>query len=126
MTERALRDERRRCRRLRAADGAFAFMKDETGLVGRIIDISREGLSVSYLPKGLMAGSLKEIDIVHYGDRFLIEDVPVRRISDIADTGPFPSSQLPLRRMGARFGELTSEQSSRLEYFIRHHTQGGD
>ncbi|MFP7754851.1 PilZ domain-containing protein [Thermodesulfobacteriota bacterium B35] len=113
--------ERRRHRRYRVKEGALAFL----GTVpGSISDISEGGLAVHYVVFEKQPGDELQLDIFFGRDDFYLTDLPGRKVSEADSTPGTTFSRIRVRRMGVQFGELTSEQKSRLRYFILHNTLG--
>ncbi len=113
--------ERRRHKRYRVKEGALAFL----GTVpGSISDISEGGLAVHYVVFENQPGEDLQLDIFFGSADFYLADLPGIKVSE-ADSSPDTTfSRIRVRRLGVKFGELTREQRSRLEYFIHHNTIG--
>jgi len=111
--------ERRSHQRFGAMNRALVVVSDN-GLPFHIIDISLGGLAFRYIGKDQLAGAVTEISIL-YGDKIYLEKVPVDAISD----QPLKEGHIPMRRLGLRYRDLTTEQKSRLEAFIQSHTKEG-
>jgi hypothetical protein len=116
--------ERRRHKRFKVRDGAFVVLMPPSTKLGQLIDISSGGLAFRYLSMEERSNNLSELDIFLTDNSFYLEEVPVINVSDFQIAGEFPFSSITTRRHGVQFGELTHNQISRLEYFIRNHTTG--
>jgi len=119
--------ERRRHKRFKVRDGAFVVLMPPSTKLGQIIDISSGGLAFRYLSmeersKEERSNNLSNLDIFLTDNSFYLEEVPVINVSDFQIAGKFPFSSITTRRQGVQFRELTHNQISRLEYFIRNHT----
>jgi hypothetical protein len=109
-------DERRRHKRFQVKDSAFVF---EAFKVGKIVDISMDGLAFTY--DGHEQWPEKEIDLdLLIDDEIFLNQVPVRVVFDliIAENS---RQGLVTRQCGVQFGRLTPYQVEQLEYFIRIH-----
>jgi len=119
-----MQHERRRFKRYRVKSGAYTVNSSRPGL---IVDISVGGMSFNYIDRKEWPEETFRLDIV-FGpeEEFRLNDIPYRIVSDrVADKG-FHDSGLVVKRRGIEFGELTSEQRIRLEYFIRNHASYGE
>jgi hypothetical protein len=116
--------ERRKYTRFRAKDGAFIEVRSHRGRLGEVIDIGKGGLAFRYIDIGDRPKGSFELDILLKETGFRLEKVPVETISDLKTSKYFPYSSTKTRRQGVRFGELTPNQLSKLEDFIKNHTTG--
>jgi hypothetical protein len=117
--------ERRKHRRFQAQDGALVALRLHVSkLVGQIVDISKGGLAFRYIDIGDRPRGSFQLDILLEKSGFLLEKVPAKTISDSEMPEESPYSSTTTRRQGVQFGELTNNQKSQLEYFIRNHTVG--
>jgi hypothetical protein len=115
--------ERRRYRRYRARDGAFATLIPNERL-GQIHDISKGGLSFCYLVEKRSPGPASEVNIVVAGTRFKLVRLPYRTVFDRELQRRFSFSPVRVRHMGLQFVALTPAQEDMLARFIRYHTTG--
>ena len=122
--------ERRKHPRYQAKDGALAisFIGKK---VGRLVDISLDGLSFRYVqaeaganPAGATLARADRLDIVFGKDNFLMKGVPVNTVAD-HETGPLSPDNTCLmrRRCCMQFVELSTEQLFQLKHFILTNTQ---
>jgi hypothetical protein len=116
------RVERRRHKRFKADEGAFASTRVRERKFWQIIDISKGGLAFRYVLSEENAVGSSELDIMTGDVGFSLEKIPYKVISDHKIIDEIPSTKLHLRRRSVQFGTLTPEQASQLEYFIRNHT----
>ena len=116
--------EKRKHGRLRTKDGTFAVIGPNVERLGQIIDISVDGLSLSYIDNGGKADGLSELDILFAIDGFYLEKVPFKTVSDfeIHVNKDILFTSIIMRRCGVQFGDLDDKQISQLEYFLRNHT----
>ena len=88
----AQRVERRKHRRYRAPRGAFAVLAVESDFakLGQIIDVSRGGLSFTYAGTKEWISESLELGIWFSEQKFRLDNVPFKTISDFEDNGgPF-------------------------------------
>ena len=118
--------ERRKHKRYMAPHGAFAVLAVECHFakLGQIIDVSRGGLSFSYAGTEEWIGESLELGILFAEQKFRLDNVPFKTVSDFEMVGETPASDVVIRRRGVRFGGLTYEQKFELEQFIRRDTLG--
>ena len=114
--------ERRKHKRFQVEDGAFAVLTPHFAKVGQIIDMSMGGLAFSYIAEQEPSNGSFELDIFLTDHSFYLEKVPVKTISDFEIANEVAYSFTTTRRCGVEFGDLTLNQISQLEYFIRNHT----
>ena len=109
-----------------APHGAFAVLAVECHFakLGQIIDVSRGGLSFSYAGTEEWIGESLALGILFAEQKFRLDNVPFKTVSDFEMVGETPASDVVIRRRGVRFGGLTYEQKFELEQFIRRDTLG--
>ncbi len=119
--------DRRLLRRFKAPYNAFAVLHSNSIIVTSLADINMAGLSFDYMIEGGegLEGA-KELDIFCADDDFYdfhLQNVPFEIVSK---TNVVTDDRLNLvaTRYGVRFGSLTSDQDSRLRFFIKYHTLG--
>jgi len=115
-------EDRRKYARFKVSKDAFAVIRTSDNKLGRIRDVSRGGLSFEYIMKGDPAEGLSEIDIFTTENDFYLKLLPVQVIMDSSLEPEHAFSSLEMRRLGVQFGEMTSNQMSKLDYFLQHHT----
>jgi hypothetical protein len=116
--------ERRRLKRFKAKEGAFAARMPDSSKLGQILDLGKGGLSFLYIDTGQAADESTELDIYVAGNGFYLSKLPVTTVSDIRIPNKIPINPIVMRRQGVHFGELTPEQTLSLDSFIRQYTTG--
>ena len=124
MTLRTERLERRANKRFQAPTGAFAVFGPDGTKVGRIIDISMNGLAFRHVDKKEPLSGLHELDLFMIDNDFHLNKIPFETRSDYDIVHEAPFSFVTTRQTGLQFGELTPKQRSQLEHFIENHTLG--
>ncbi len=140
-----LSEDSRKCQRFMAMEGAFALIrsgpselgqietmsrgeitiaiyKSKPFLRGQIINISRRGLSFRYFPNKEQPNQTVELDILFVDDRFYLENLPFKTISDLDVDNEFAYSSLKRKLLRIQFGELDTNQMTQLDYFIQNCT----
>jgi len=118
--------DRRKYRRFLARKNALVSIRPRLLLLGKIIDISAEGLSFIYLgPRRIFGGSSKlSIFIAGLEKGISPAKLPFKVIKDFQPPQKFPLNLLKIRKCSVQFGRLTNSQKTKLEYFINCHTAG--
>jgi hypothetical protein len=98
------------------------FRPSDTG-VGRLIDISMNGLTLDYISSKEPQVEPSELDIFVVNSPFRLQGLPCETISDFVVFTTFDGS-LSKRRRGVEFGKLAPNQKALLSHFIEHHTEG--
>jgi len=117
--------DKRNCPRYRVKDVIFTRLRSEyeEGL-GEVMDIGRGGVAVRYFVKPDIIEDYSMMDLFLSGDNFMINTIPIKKVSDTELPNKTPFSAIVMRRYGLKFEELTTTQSSKLGYYIKYHTRG--
>lgn len=113
--------ERREHKRYRVKEGAFIVNCGKSGL---ITDISEGGLTFRYVDRKAWTGNPCELNIVFDADDFYLDKIPCKTVSDFVTSSALPDKAKVIKQQSIRFGELTPNQKSMLDYFIENHTEG--
>lgn len=119
--------ERRKHKRFRAEDGAFAVLRrpwPHPTTLGRIEDISMYGLAFDYTAGEEPPHRSAELEILWYDCSFRLKKIPSKAISDFKTATPVRFGTIEMRRRSMQFRRLTPYQKSQLEYFIKNYTTG--
>ena len=114
--------ERRKDRRFKLKDPAFAIMYYSPTRIGQITDISRSGLTVRYVKNGEDSNELNGLDICKSDFRFYIDNIKAKAISDLEIIDKTFIGSEEKRRCGIKFEGLSNNQLSQLENFIQNFT----
>lgn len=117
MTKKKNSFEKRKHKRLRVHEDAFVVLKPHYEKLGHIIDISIDGLAFRYIDEKGTSGRSSVLDIFFVDNRFHLEKVPFETILDLET-----DSRMSYRRCSVRFGEMTDNQRSQLNDFIKDYT----
>jgi len=113
--------ERRKRERLQIQHGAFVILKSYDKKVGRIADISPDGLTFIYHTSGDGSAMATELDIFVAGSPVQMYTIPCRTISDFEIDSDIHRSIIK-RRCGMQFGMLEKDQMFQLNYLMQHNT----
>ena len=119
-------DELRDHKRFPVEESTFALLRTKGSKLGRVIDISEDGLSFRYLSIGEQLKGALQLDLISPHHDFSVNNLPVKIISSLEVASEMPFRSITLWRVGVKFGKLTQKQKTRLEYFIQHHTATKD
>jgi hypothetical protein len=119
----SIRQERRKQKRTKAAENAFASVRNDHGAVGNIMDMSFDGLCFKYISDTAAPAGVLELDIFLSGHVFLLSRIPCRSIADVELACNFPFSTVSMRRRSVQFLHLTQTQRSMIEHLIRYYTE---
>jgi hypothetical protein len=117
------RVERREHKRFQAPKGVFIGVGPHGIEVGRLRNISMDGLTFRYLGiEKQLSGSY--VDIFMTNGDFYLGKLPIRIISDARVVSTTSSDSVTLRECWVKFKELTPQQRAKLKEFIESHTVG--
>ena len=116
--------ERRRLKRFKVKEGAFAALMPDSNKLGQILDLGKGGLSFLYIDTGETADGSTTLDIYVAGNGFYLSKIPVTIVSDVRVPNKIPINPIVMRRHGVQFGEMTPEQTLSLDSFIQQYSTG--
>ena len=113
--------ERRKFTRFRVQDDAFAALRGTFTKVGKIYDISLNGLAFRYLAEKIINENLNCVDVFLSSNGFHMSDIPCKVIYDEGE--PLSNSKaVSSYRCGLEFKALKENHKDKLEFFLNHHT----
>jgi c-di-GMP-binding flagellar brake protein YcgR len=115
--------ERRKFTRFRTRDDAYAALRGNFTKVGKIYDISLNGLAFRYLAEKACSETYSYVDIFLSSNGFHLSDVPCTIVCDEKEC-IYDSLMITSYRLGLKFDGLDEEQENNLEFFINNHTTG--
>ena len=115
--------ERRKFTRFRARDDAFAALRGDFSKVGKIYDISLNGLAFRYLAEKRGEEVYSHVDIFLSNNGFHLAGVPCTVVYDEKESISKSHTVSPYR-CGLKFKPLREEYQSKLEFFLNNHTVG--
>lgn len=117
------RIEQRNQKQLQVKDGAYAVIRYKPFEMGKIMNISRDGLTVRYLSNGQQLNETSELDIFIIDSNYYIEKIQVNTISDFELTDKNGFSSNKIRQRFFQFGKIKSSQLFYLDYFLENFTE---
>jgi hypothetical protein len=115
--------ERRKFTRYRTQDDAYAALRGNDTKVGKIYDISLNGLAFKCLAEKVCDNSFNRVEIFLSDNGFHLSDVPCAIVYDEKECKYDPHG-IALFRCGLKFLELNKEQRIELEFFVNNYTTG--
>jgi hypothetical protein len=115
--------EKRKHKRFRAKEGAYAVLSGSVSKMGEILDIGKNGLAFRYIDIGDRPNETCALDILCEDRGFRVENVGFRIIYDLDASKNFPFSTIPMRRCGGQFTGLSNGQIYDLEFFMERCTE---
>jgi hypothetical protein len=116
--------ERRRKKRYKVQQGAFAALVNGSQRLGQIKDISLVGLSFRYIHSRENISSKGVLKILLAGGGLFVDDLPFKPVLDVELENSSPFSSVKMRQMHIAFGYLSPRQLTQLDEFILNHTMG--
>ena len=120
MEKKGKTDDKRKHKRFEVKDGAFTVLSYKPTVMGQIINMSEEGLAVTY--KGKRIKESAEIDLFISDAGFYLDQIPVKTVSDHKIAGKFLFGSEKIWQRSMQFGALTDDQQSQLDEFLIHYT----
>ena len=105
---------------------AFTVIKSKPPRMGRIVEISRNGLTFDYIENDETCSRKAEMDILVVDDNFHIRRLPFELIKDALIEADMPFDPLTMKRMTVQFSSLTYHQKRKLDHFLEHYASGMD
>jgi hypothetical protein len=114
--------ERRELGRYAVERHALTMLWPASSIVGRILDISMDGLAFQYTAPKKPQDASSDIEIVLSRADFSSGALPFRTVSDSRMKGYFGFTfARTQRRRSIQFKELAEDQKAKLEYFIENY-----
>ncbi len=114
-----MKNDRRTKKRFRVKEGALAFVGS---VPGAIVDISEAGIAVNYAVFEQKPEGRFRLDIFFEDDAFALPDIEAEIVTERHSMAESGYIDVPVRRLGLRFCELSDGQQDKLRYFILHNT----
>jgi len=115
--------ERRKFTRFLAQDDAFAALRGGFTKVGKIYDISLNGLAFRYLSEQRPQEEYTHVDIFLSNNGFHLAGAPCTIVYDEKESISNLNTVSPYR-CGVCFKPLTKEKRDKLEFFLNNFTTG--
>jgi hypothetical protein len=120
--------DKRKDKRFLVGEEVIVALRNKSSRVGRVKDISVRGLSFEHIYDEELEGDSSKRDVSLWVDNYRMADIPCRVVYDIPISEPpeydYLSVHFETRRCGIQFGELTENQETQLDFFLKTHTKG--
>jgi hypothetical protein len=115
--------ERRKNKRYKAVEGAYAAISPHSHKLGQIIDVSMGGLSFKYIDTSgdddTENDNLPEETIFLSSMGYYVGDLPFKTIADYEVTNAPSFSSMKVRKRHVQFTDLSFKQLFDLDYYLR-------
>jgi len=114
--------ERRKNKRYKAVEGAYAAISPNSHKLGQIIDVSMGGLAFKYIDTSeddIQNEHLPEETIFLSSMGYYVGDLPFKTISDYEVTNAPSFSSMKVRKRHVQFTDLSFKQLFDLDYYLR-------
>ena len=106
-------------------DETYVVLRPDFTKLGRLINISKGGLSFQYIAPKKESEVSTDLDLFTGNNGFYLSRLPCKVIYDIRFPENEESSKLfEHRRCGLEFGEATEVQATQLEVYLKKHVAG--
>ena len=117
------RIEQKNQNQFQVKDGVYAVLSYKPFEIGKIMNISKDGLTVRYFSNGEQLNETSELDIFIIDSNYYIEKIRVNTISDFELTDKDGFSSNKIRQRCFQFGKMKSGQLFYLDYFLENFTE---
>ncbi len=114
--------ERRKNRRYKAVEGAYAAVSPNSHKLGQIIDLSMGGLAFKYIDtsnEDLKDETNPEETIFLSSMGYYVGDLPFKTIADYEVTNAPSFSSMKIRKRHVQFTDLSFKQLFDLDYYLK-------
>ena len=115
--------ERRKFTRFRVQKNAYAALRGDDTKVGKIYDISLNGLAFRYLAEKACSEEFRRVDIFLSDNGFYLSGVPCAIVCNEKECVYISAKIIPYR-CGLKFKKMNEKQHLKLEFFLNNHTTG--
>jgi hypothetical protein len=116
---------RRKNKRFKVPNDAFAILRPNSTKLGQILNMSSGGLAFSYIDKGKDECDSKLMDIFLAEDGFYMDKLEVKTVFDEKISSYFnDGSSITINRCRVQFGELSQKQIAKMKCFIPSNPRG--
>ena len=119
--------ERRKNRRYKAVEGAYAAVSPNSHKLGQIIDLSMGGLAFKYIDtssEDLKDETNPEETIFLSSMGYYVGDLPFKTIADYEITNAPSFSSMKVRKRHLQFTDLSFKQLFDLDYYLKNNVSG--
>ena len=114
--------EQRKHKRFYVQNGTYAMLKYKPAVMGRIMNMSKDGLAIRYIDGEQQLSGSNLLDIFMQDSSFYVEKLQVKTISDREVTDKHSSGSNKVRQRGVQFEGLNPIQLFQLYYLLQNYT----
>ena len=122
MKNKKVLNERRKHKRFKVKEGAFAVAWPDNNKLGPIKDISEGGIAFQFIEDGEQTKGSLDVEIFSTVDDFYMKKLPVRTVLDFELENTVSLNPTPMRQLSVKFGKLNHPQKLLLSFFIQKYT----
>jgi hypothetical protein len=122
MKNKGVSKERRRHKRFKVKEGAYAVTWPNYNKLCPIKDIGKGGLAFQFIEDGEQTKGSLELEIFSTVEDFYMKKIPVRTVLDFELENTVSSDSTPMRQLCMKFGKLNYPQKLLLGFFIQKFT----
>ncbi len=111
-------------KRMSMGEIAFAVYNSKPTIMGQIVEMSQGGLSFDCIDEASTCKKNLRLDILSANEKFYLGRIKFKPVHELKSTGDFSINPIRMKKRGVQFVDLTFKQLSRLEKFLRNHTDG--
>lgn len=115
--------EKRKFVRFRTQDTAYAVLWGDANKIGKICDISVNGLAFRYMAEEMSNKTHNLLDIFLHNDEFHLYNIPCKVVYDIKDPNS-NSYSVSRYRCGLKFERVKDKHKKKLEILLNNYTTG--
>ncbi len=119
--------ERRKSKRYKAIEGAYAAINPNSQKLGQIIDISKDGVCFKYIDTSndnQKSGTKQEDSIFLSSIEYYVGDLHFKAVGDYEITNGSLISFIKVRKRHVQFTNLNFQQLFDLDNFLKNNTSG--
>ena len=110
--------------RMSMGEIACAVYNSKPAIMGQIVDVSQGGLSFDCIDEAWPSEKSLKLDILSANDKFYMGRIKFKPVHERKSKDTTSLSPIRMKKQGIQFVDLSFKQLSRLERFLRHHTDG--
>ena len=111
-------------KRMSMGEIACAVYNSKPAIMGQIVDMSQGGLSFDCIDEICTPGDSLKLDILFANEKFYMGRIKFRPVHELKSSDNTALNPIPMKKQGVQFVDLSFKQLSRLERFLRNHTDG--
>ena len=111
-------------KRMSMGEIACAVYNSKPAILGQIVDMSQGGLSFDCIDEACPCGDSLKLDILSANEKFYLGRIKFKPVHELKSSDDPAINPIPMKKQGIQFVDLSFKQISRLERFLRNHTNG--